>query len=246
MFIKLWHVGDLKLGEWAGKTCWSLRRALETRPLPLRVWGFFQRRATHCIFYLFILDVTPVAVSRSLVATIPALIVLDLWHKRRVNYSIFQASYNTEPNPCIHQMKNEILFSWFYIMPPLFQVWMSVFSGSLVSDKQGNAPTLESTQALQSFFSNTRGCNHAVRPVSCLRKLLWEMQGLQATLLDNWGRSAVAVMFFDWRFNVTLHPRGGCWLSTIYKDQRTKARIWGYWSVMKAEWQRLGSGGNVG
>ncbi len=59
------------------------------------------------------------------------------------------------------------------------------------------------------------------------------MRGLQATLPDNWGR--LAVMFFDWRFNVPLRPRGGCWLSTVYKDCKAEARIWGYWSVRKAE-----------
>lgn len=50
------------------------------------------------------------------------------------------------------------------------------------------------------------------------------MRGLQATLPGNWGRLAVAVMFlFDWRFNVTLHPRGGCWLSTVYKRPGSEA-----------------------
>lgn len=78
-------------------------------------------------------------------------------------------------------------------------------------------------------------CNYAVSPVSCYRKLSWEMWGLQATLMDNWGQLAVAVMCFDWRFNVVLHPRGGCRLSTICKGCNARAGIWCYWSVRKAE-----------
>lgn len=68
------------------------------------------------------------------------------------------------------------------------------------------------------------------------------MRGLQATLPGNWGRLAVAVMFlFDWRFNVTLHPRGGCWLSTVYKGPGSEAiDLWGKWSgnVQVVLWDR--------
>lgn len=151
-----------------------------------------------------------------------------------------------QSNPYFHctiKMKS-CLSVFFPIMPLLFHLWITVFSCRLISNKQGNSPTPESTGFAVIFLY--KSCNYAVRPVSFHRKLLWEMQGLQATLLDNWGQLAVAVMFFDWRFNVALHLRGGCWLSTIYKDSEARVRIWGYWSVRKAERQRLSSGGSVG
>lgn len=67
-------------------------------------------------------------------------------------------------------------------MSRLFHTSITVFSGRLISDKQSNAPTPQST--LEVMFQY-RGCNYAVRPVRCYTKLLWEMRRLQATLADN-------------------------------------------------------------
>ncbi len=63
----------------------------------------------------------------------------------KVNYSLFPSLYKSECNPCIHCIKNQILFAWFYITPLLIHMWITVFSGRLISDKQGNCPTLQST-----------------------------------------------------------------------------------------------------
>ena len=81
------------------------------------------------------------------VALIPSFITLDLQHNGKVIYNLFQTSWNVEPNPYSHGMKNEILFAWFYITLLLFHVWITVFSSCLISDNRGNFPSLESTLA---------------------------------------------------------------------------------------------------
>lgn len=130
-------------------------------PLPLRV--FFQKKEINCMFHLSIPDVK---LSRNY--PVPAL----MYSSRRLPHCYNNTGYHlgfitlqrkwitvsfkpctiqsyfishtmdVRINPYVHCMKNEILFSWFYIMPLLFHVRITVFSGYLISDKQGYSPTL--------------------------------------------------------------------------------------------------------